>query len=133
MPSSFDKAWAAANAACDAAFGEGEGGIQFTSRVVSAVDVNARPLPDPARQTFAVDGIFSEAAGTTRLEGRGISATNTHQIVGGHPTILISVPMLWPPRKKDIVTLTKTVPPRRFEIVEVHRNQGSTLFEVTPI
>lgn len=133
MPSQFQKAWAAASAACDSVFGEGAGGIEFIAKVSPLADVNARPVADPARPTFSVDGIFSEAAGITRVEGRGISSTNTHQVVAGHPTILISVPMLWQPRKGDIVRLKNSTPVRSFEIVEPHRHEGSTLFEVTPI
>lgn len=131
MPS-FDQAWAAASAACDLAFGEGPGGVEFIAKATAGADPNGRPVADATRSTFQVDGIYSEASDSSRPDGRGISSTNVHRVASGRPTILISVAMPWAPKKDDAVRLVNRSPILSFTIAEVHRHENGTLFEVTP-
>lgn len=132
MPS-FDQAWAAASAACDSVFGDGANGIEFVAKARENSDPNGRPVADATRPTFRVDGIFSEASDSGRPEGRGISSTNTHRLASGRPSVLISVAMTWAPKAGDKVRLVNRTPIRSFEIVEIHRHEGGTLFEVTEL
>lgn len=131
--SAFDQAQAALDAACDAVFGEGPNGIQFLAKKRTGADPNARHAADAERPAFFVDGVFSEASDSGRPEGRGITSTNVHRVAAGRATVLVSVAMPWQPRQSDQIRLVLRSPVRSFEIVEVHRHEGGTLFEVTPL